>query len=186
METPRTKRFCRSEAELEDARLGLKLLLCPHCGRVGFLISHGFAWGYAEAGPERVIRGRRFFCSNRYRRRGCGRTFSVLLADRLYGFVVGTRTLWQYLWAVFGGLSRKAAWAHVGAAFSLESGYRLWQRLSQAQTHIRARLCRHGPPPACSATHPLAQLVAHLRGVFPAADCPFAHFQSHFQTPLLP
>jgi hypothetical protein len=186
MRDPHYKRFCRSEAELEDARLGLKLLLCPHCRRVGFLIGHGFAWGYAEAGSERVVRGRRFFCSNRHRRRGCGRTFSLLLAHRLSGFVVGTRTLWQYLRAVLGGRSRKAAWERVGAAFWRASGVRLWRKLSQAQAHIRARLCRHGPPPAFSATEPLAQLAAHLQGAFPAAVCPFAHFQSHFQTPLLP
>jgi hypothetical protein len=184
MRYPKGKRYCSTEAELHQYMLGLKLMPCPHCGRVGYIIGHGFLGGYSETGQEQVVRGRRFFCSNRHRRLGCGRTFSVLLADVLMGFMVRAHTLWNYLQGVLDGLSRKAAWERTAGAFSLESGYRLWRKLQGAQAHIRALLHRRRPPPDSSAEEPLAQLSAHLLCVFPS-DCPFSSFQIHFQTPLL-
>jgi len=186
MRYPKGKIYCSNEAALQQYRLEIKLEQCPQCGQVGFLIGHGFLRGYSDVGQEYVLRGRRFFCSNRYRRRGCGGTFSVLLADVLLGFVVRAQTLWLFFQAVLkGGLSRKAAWERVKGDLSLESGYRLWRKLLEAQFHIRTMLNRERPPPACSDEAPLAQLLAHLRLVFPATDCPFSSFQHYFQTPLL-
>ena len=60
----------------------------------------GFLRGYAERGSEQVLRGRRFFCSNRALRWGCGRTFSVALMNVLTGFVVRTLTLFRFAQAV--------------------------------------------------------------------------------------
>ena len=74
------KRFAADEAELGALGLQLKQWRCPHCGREGALIGHGWLRGYAEHGGEGVIRGRRVFCSNRFRRGGCGH---VLGADRI-------------------------------------------------------------------------------------------------------
>ncbi len=185
MRYPKGKRYFSNESELDQYRRGMKFVHCPHCGRVGFLIGHGFLVGYAEAGQEMVVRGRRFFCSNRYRRKGCGRTFSVVIADVLVGFMVRACTLFSFLQRVADGLSRKAAWERAAASFSLESGYRLWRRLSEAQTHIKAVLCRQRPPPYSPANEPLVQVLDHLLCVFPLSDCPFADFQSRFQTPLL-
>jgi hypothetical protein len=110
----------------------------------------------------------------------------VLLADVLLGFMVRTRTLWNYLQRVSNGMSRKAAWERAQSAFSLESGYRLWQRLSKAQSRISSFLCRERPPPYSSVPDPLFhQMPAHLRIVFPSDACPFSSFQNRFQTPLL-
>jgi len=185
MRYPKGKRYFSNESALDQYRREVKFVPCPHCGRMGFLIGHGFLFGYAEAGQEIVVRGRRFFCSNRYRRRGCGLTFSVLLADVLVGFVVRTYTLFAFLQGVADGLSRKAAWGRVAGSFSLESGYRLWRRLSEAQTHIKAVLCRQRPPPYSTAAEPLVQVRDHLRYFFPTSDCLFTSFQRRFQTPLL-
>lgn len=185
MRYPKGKRYFSNECALNQYRRGLKLVPCPHCGRVGYLIGHGFLVGYSEAGQELVVRGRRIFCSNRYRRRGCGGTFSVMLADVLVGFMVRAGTLLAFLREVAGGLSRKAAWQRVAGSFSLESGYRLWRRLSAAQGHIKALLCRQRPPPDSTSCEPLVQLLAHLRCVFPSSECPFSSFQRCFQAPLL-
>ncbi len=185
MRSPRLKRFCRSEAELEQARLTLKLVACPHCKCVGFLIGHGLMWGYADKGNDRVVRGRRVFCSNRYRRRGCGRTFALCLAEVLCGFMVRARTLWDYFLGVSQGQSRKAAWESAGAAFSLTSGYRLWRAFEQAQAKIRALLCRQCPPPPSSTAQPLTQLIEHMQCAFPSTDCPLELFHCRFQTSLI-
>lgn len=176
----------RDGAELERWRLGAKLEACPHCGRVGTLNAHGWLRGYSELGSERVVRGRRFFCSNRHRRPGCGRTLSVLLCGVLGGFVIGAETLSRFAAAVLSGASRKAAWERLGDGLSVQSGYRLWRRLSQAQPHIRTALLGLCPPPACAEREPLAQLMAHLRRALPSAECVLSAFQLHLQKPLLP
>lgn len=159
-------RFADSDVALGAVLEGIKLIACPHCRRTGALIGHGFLRGYAERGSEIVVRGRRFFCSNRGRQRGCGRTFSVKLSTVVAGFLVRTLTLWVFLQLVLSGLSRRTAWLRAaGGALSLSSGYRLWQRLCEAQSALRARLCREATAPPSTAREPLAQLWAHLRVV---------------------
>ena len=185
MRHPKGNKYCSNESELLQYQRELKFVSCPHCGQVGFLICHGFLCGYAETGQEIAVRGRRIFCSNRYRRRGCGRTFSVLLADVLRGFVVRAGTLWRFVLGVIGGLSRKASWERVQTDFSLESGYRLWRRIQGAQSRIRELLCRERPPPQSFSDEPLFQLVTHLQCVFASDQCPFAGFQTRFQTAVL-
>lgn len=128
------------------------------------------------------MRGRRFFCSSRFRRAGCGRTFSVLLMTVIAGFSVRAHTLFRFVEAALGGLSRSAAWQVVAAgALSLSSGYRLWRRVREAQSALRARLCRQRAPPACLHPEPLAALLAHFRSAFPDAVCPFSSLQAYSQ-----
>ncbi len=178
MRTSKGKKYCSNELKLNQYRRELKFVFCPHCHQVGFLIGHGFLVGYAERGEELVIRGRRFFCSDRFRRQGCGRTFSVLISDVLLGFVVRASTLFAFLNGVAMGLSRRASWLKVsGGKFSIQSGYRLWSRLLKAQVHIRTMLNRERPPPDCEASDPLMQMLGHLRRFFPSAQCPFRSFQ---------
>ncbi len=167
----------------------IKQEACPHCQATGYLIGHGFLKGYRDKNNQTEIRGRRFFCSNRHRRNGCGRTFSVLLTDLLGRFMVPAATLWAFLKGVRGGLSRKAAWECLKSSFSLESAYRLWNRFRQAQSHIRTRLLHHhGDPPSASTntTEPLFELIDHLIAAFPQSSCPVAAFQERLQSPLLP
>lgn len=142
--------------------LGLKLAACPHCHRTGALIGHGFLRGYAERGSDVEVRGRRFFCSDRGRRTGCGRTTSTKLRTVLSGYVVRTLTLWCFVQAVLDGFTRRAAWLREACGVpSLSSVYRLWRRLCEAQTSLRTRLCREARPPPSTACEPLAQLFAH-------------------------
>ena len=99
--------FVGDEPALVDVLLGLKLTCCPHCRRTAALIGHGLLRGYSEQDSKEVVRGRRVFCSNRGRRPGCGRTFSVLLSTVLYGFVVRTFTLFRFANSVLKGLTRR-------------------------------------------------------------------------------
>jgi hypothetical protein len=141
--------------------------------------------GYAEAGSERVVRGRRLLCSNRRRRTGCGRTWSVRIASVIAGFCVRTAALSHLLSAVVRGASLKAAWTTRPPGLSMRSGYRLWRRLRAAQSHLRTVLCSACPPPPCSDARPLAQLLMHLQHALGTASCVFASFQLTFQRHLL-
>jgi hypothetical protein len=148
------------------------------------VVGHGLLVGYAEHGNEHVVRGRRLLCSRRFRRSGCGRTFSVRLASVLAGFVVRSRTLSRLLESVVGGLCRKAAWEQAASGLTLRSGYRLWARLLAVQSHVRTLLCGMRPPPASSDVRPVAQMLAHLRQVIGHASCVLAGFQLAFQRSL--
>lgn len=179
----------RDEHALDAVLHGSKLAACPHCRQTGALIGHGVLREYAERSSERVVRGRRLFCSNRGRRPGCGRTFSVMLSTVVPGFVVRTLTLWCFAKAVLSGLTRRSAWlCEAGASLALSSGYRLWRRLCASQTALRSRLWREAPAPPSTAREPLAQLVAHLAVVVGAgvgdADL-FEGFQDRLDLPLL-
>ena len=182
----RAPRFARDASALADGLLGMKLVACPHCRRTGALIGHGFLRGYAERSSEQVVRGRRFFCSNRALRWGCGRTFSVALMTVLTGFVVRTLTLCCFAQAVLGGLTRRAAWLReAGGAFSLSSSYRLWRRLQGAQSALRSQLSREALAPLCVAREPLAQLLAHFGAVLGNEEPDlFAAFQARAQCAL--
>ena len=179
------RKYCSTEGELQQYLLALKNVQCPHCGCVGFLVCHGFLKGYSADGQNRVIRGRRFFCNNRYRRRGCGRTFSVLLSEFIRTFVVTTHILWQLVTAVEKGQTVALAWTSVAPGFSRESGHRLWRILTDCQSRLKTLLLRERPPPDCNTAEPMLQMAAHFKTVFPLSSCPFSQFQSVFQESIL-
>lgn len=181
-------RFVRDEGELCEQRFAAKLRGCPHCRRLGTVNAHGFLRGYSETGRFGIVRGRRFYCSNRGRRPGCGRTFSVLLRAFVAGFVVTAVTLSAFVLAVLGGLAIACAWCRIaGARFSRSTGYRLWRRVVHAQTHLRSQLFRRGPPDPSTDARPLAQLVTHMQQWLPDAQASlFAGFQHEFQSGLFP
>jgi hypothetical protein len=86
-----TARFVRDQQALDDLLAGAKRAPCPRCRRTGMLVGHGVLTGYAERGSEREVRGRRFLCSSRFHRSGCGRTFSVLISTVVARFTAARR-----------------------------------------------------------------------------------------------
>ena len=166
-------RYVPDEAAL--ARLGDEAgqWLCPHCARSGTLNAHGSLRGGAENLPGKdAVRGRRFFCSNRGRRPGCGRTCSVLLAQMLRGASVRTGSLWRFCRARLSGLGVLAAWEKERTGFSLESAYRWWRRWQQAEPALRSLFWRGREPPG--------SLADALTRAYGEAD-PFAGFQTREQ-----
>jgi transposase-like protein len=174
-------RFVRDRYALDELLTEAKQLACPNCHHTGEIVGHGLLIGNAERGNEREVRGRRLLCSARFRRPGCGRTFSVLLATVVEHFSVRTPTLSTLLELVVGGATRKVAWErlHAGcrAGLALRTCYRLWARLVAAQSHLRTALCRLGPPPATADARAIAQVLAHLRTVISGPGCLLAGFQ---------
>jgi len=125
------------------------------------------------------------FCSNRGQRGGCGRTFSLMLADVLPRHTFTAARVWAWLVELLAGLSVKAATEKLRLSFALESAYRLRRQLRHQLAHWRAQLCRERPPPASAWADPLLQTVEHLQSVFAGKVCPPAAFQLHFQRPFL-
>ncbi len=165
---------------------GLKGRACPWCYRIGFLIFNGVLTGYCGGGPsDRHVRGQRIFCSNRWRKQGCGRTFSVLFSFLMKRCLIPPTVVSAFISMVCPGMSRRCAWQSLPHRFSLESGYRMWNRWLAAQWHLRSWLFQKGPPPERGDCGP-AQTWAHLRDVFSDDRCPISSFQVHFQQPFFP
>lgn len=176
-------RFFRSAEEWRALAERLKQTPCPHCQVVGTLIRHGFLYGFDESSPQRrTLRARRIFCSNRNARRGCGRTFSVWLADRIRRLSLTTSALWRFLQRAATG-PLVAAIRVADCQLSDRSLQRLWKRFALAQCKLRAALLERCPPPDLPAEHrPAAQVLAHLQAAFPNALCPIAAFQHTLRT----
>lgn len=185
MRHPKGQNYSSTLEELHQYSLSLKWKMCPSCSKVGFLIGHGFLRGYSAKGPDLIVRGRRFFCSNRFRKSGCGRTFSVLSGEMIRGFVVTAQILWELLQRMGAGMSANSAWKLVAPDLSVESGHRLIRRLRQSQSRMKSYLCQIRPPPDIETNDPLLQLAAHFQNCFPLSPCPLSQFQVHFQESLL-
>jgi len=173
--------FYRTLDEWNAIAERLKQTPCPHCKSVGMLIQHGHLYGFDDSSPQRkTLRARRIFCSNRNRRRGCGRTFSVWIADKIRRLSLTTRILWTFLQRAVAG-SIVAAIRATGSLRSDRTWQRIWKRFDRAQSAIRTALSGRGPPPELpieSTRRPAtAQVLAHLQAAFPNADCPIAAFQ---------
>ena len=168
------------------AAFSLKQLPCPHCEQGETLNRHSILYGNdpSDCAKERV-RGQRVFCSNRGQRGGCGKTFSVYLADTLPRHTLTATLLWQWLIHKLAGLSAKAAAEKASLPFALETVYHLGRRLKLGLDRLRTLLCRKQAPPSSVQTDPLLQSVEHLQSAFPCHECPPAAFQLDFQLPFL-
>jgi hypothetical protein len=163
-------RFARDPAELERLARQAKGWACPHCRRHGALNRHGALRGLAEGAQGKdALRGGRFFCSNRGRRRGCGRTFGVLLASLIARATVRSRELWRFYLAKLGGASVLAAWESLHSGFSVEAAYAWWRRWRRGQFAVRLVLAQGRDPPK-------GEIAQALAGRFGAED-PIGAFQ---------
>jgi hypothetical protein len=178
--------FCRDDDEWAAFAERLKLMPCPHCQAVGALVRHGFLYGFDETSPHRkTLRARRVFCSNRHRRPGCGRTFSVWLADKIRRLSLTTRGLLRFLRRVVAdGIASAIRASSIRAAdrhLSQRTWQRVWRRFDHGQSAIRTALSGRAPPPEMpplSSRRPeAAHVLAHLQAAFPNVDCPIAAFQ---------
>jgi hypothetical protein len=175
--------FYRSTDEWSALAQRLKHTPCPHCNAFGYLIQHGFLYGFDETSPQRkTVRARRIFCSNRQARRGCGRTFSVWIADKIRRLSLTTHALWRFLQRVVAaGIAQasRAANCHLND----RTWQRIWKRFDLSQSKIRTALSARCLPPELTAqSSPAAQVLAHLLAAFPDAPCPIAAFQHTMRT----
>ena len=119
------QRFLGSLQELVDYLLLLKEFCCPFCGAAETLNAHSKLYGNDPdgRGDGRIQRGQRVWCSNRGQRGGCGRSFSLFLAEVLPRHTVNAAWLWKLLQRLLSGGSVKGG--RRGAGSALGAGERL-------------------------------------------------------------
>ena len=168
----------------------LKQKPCPLCGCAESLNRHSKLYGNDPATRNgQSVRGQRVFCSNRGQRGGCGKTFSIFLAEVLPRHTVRAPLLWQLLGKLLAGLTVRSSVQALRLPFALETLYHLLERLRGRLSEVRSLLCREHQVPASCQSEPLLQTVEHLQGVFPNPEsvrgCALSAFQLRFQRPLM-
>lgn len=177
--------ICSSRPEVEALHARLKTTPCPHCKKVGSLIRHGFLRGYdQEHQLHKTMRATRIFCSNRNRSTGCGRTFSVWMADKIRRLFLGADSLWAFLTQAAAGNNKLAAFRKLDSGLSDSAPYRIWKRFVQAQATIRTALTGLCPAPRTESETPAQLTLAHLQEAFQEARglSPIAAFQARLQS----
>jgi hypothetical protein len=178
--------YYESDDEFEQIHHRLKQYPCPFCRLIGCLILHGFLSGYNDTKFAcKIKRGHRVYCSNRNRRKGCGRTCSILLSCFIKHFYFTARTIWRYLLAIVSGICKMKAMKDTDTSFSQSAPYGLWCRLRANVSHIRTCLSRIAPPPNTDSSNPEIQTIKHLQSVFGSSENPISAFQLAFQTSFL-
>lgn len=84
------KQFTRSLDYYQDK------LECAHCLKQDQFVSHGIVYKQRSMLLSEPV-GKRIFCSNRYGRSGCGRTFQLYVASELPSFQYGTAHLFVFI-----------------------------------------------------------------------------------------
>lgn len=152
----------------------------------GCLNQHGKRKRYDEQTGKETVCAARVFCNNRGNMGGCGRTYPVVLIERMCRYIVSCHTLWTFLLLLLEGRSIKDSWEGSTSAFCLDTGYKIRRSFIRNQSHIRTLLNKLGTPEKLNAiTDPVLQTVQHLKTAFRASCSPIASFQLRFQRPFL-
>ena len=114
---------------------------CPHCGKSGQLVSHGYAYKRVSNG-QREIAGKRILCSPHHGKRGCGRTHQWYLADVVPGQQYRLTVFIGFINALLGGNTVDQAYLAARAYPAQESrhAWRWLQRFLKQLSRWRARL----------------------------------------------
>ena len=179
-------RFCSTQEEFDLVFANLKVSACPHCKCVGTLIRHGVLRGNGQGTERKSVRAYRIFCSNRSRAKGCGRTFSIWLADKVKRLRLNANDLWTFLKQAVTCGNKMQAFRSLNWELSDSAPYRIWKRFVEAQAAIRTALHPMCKPPDVISNQPAATTLAHLEAAFTRHPCgPIAAFQATLQTSFL-
>ncbi len=164
-------RICSSKKDADDLLAKLKSTSCPHCKITGALIKHGFLRGYDEQHQlGKTVRAARVFCSNRVtgygRAGGCGRTFSVWIADKIKHLFLSADSLWNYLSSAVSSGNKLDAFRKLNSGLSDSAAYHIWRRFLNAQAAIRTALSGMCEPPQIVSDCPAQLTLAHLAQAF--------------------
>jgi hypothetical protein len=177
--------ICSSQQECDVLFSKLKLTPCPHCKTVGNLVKHGFLRGYdAQHLNDKTVRASRVFCSNRRANDcGCGRTFSVWIADKIKNLSLSSQQLWTFLTGTLSSGNKLDAFRKLDCKLGLLATYRIWRRFTNAQAAIRTTLMGLCEPPRITSECPAQLTLAHLQKAFKEHPLsPIAAYQATLKT----
>jgi len=175
-------KYVSSIEEYDKFAETLDFVPCPHCHVTGCLNKHGKRKRYDERTGKDTVCAARVFCNGRGNMNGCGRTYPVVLIERMSQYIVACQTVWSFLLLLLAGRNIKDAWEETTSAFCLDTGYKLRTSFIRSQSHIRTLLSKLGPPEKLDGiTDPILQTIQRLKNAFRSSSCPVSGFQLRFQ-----
>jgi hypothetical protein len=163
-------KFVDSNKRLTEIADSIRMRFCIHCQKHGSLVKHGFVWGpdyeQKKANISR-IKARRFYCSNRGLRNGCGRTITVHLCNSIPHHRTLACTLWQWLLSVLTEENVHQAWHHFRLKFSLSTGYRLWHKAHNHLSYWRNQLAQVSEWSDIKGKTNFSFVINHFKASFP-------------------
>jgi hypothetical protein len=158
------KRFYSDFESINAVTLSLDFhqneLECTHCLKNDQFVSHGIIYKQRSIDfAERV--GKRIFCSNRYGRKGCGRTFQLYVASEVPSFRYGAAHLFIFITALIA--KHKIEEAYLQATGQSESRNawhwlkKLMLKLSEYRSFLKARNDNYFAP-----LHSMPNRLKHL------------------------
>lgn len=117
-------------------------LECDHCLKNDQLVSHGNIYKQRSMNNAEKV-GKRLFCSNRYGRTGCGRTFQLYVATEIPSFRYGAASLFVFITALLAHLKISEAYEQATGQTEPRNAWRwlhkLMFRLSELRSFLRVR-----------------------------------------------
>lgn len=164
------KLYLKNKNEFEKYKNIIKTFSCPFCRALETLVLYG---PYKD-------KGHRCLCSNRFNKKGCGKTFSFLWGNVIKNHIVKTNDLWKFLIKLLLHKNITKSLLLSRIHFSRRAVNHWLKKLKLCQSTIRYNLIRITSPPSISVTSPLLQTIYHLKNCFPEC-CAIESYQTHFQ-----
>ena len=122
-------------------------LECTHCLKRDQFVSHGIIYKQRSIDVKEKV-GKRIFCSNRYGRTGCGRTFQLYLTDVIPKIRYSATQLFIFITSLLAGMMLAEAYYKATAQTDSRNGWRwlgrLMLKLGEYRTFIRSEERRVG------------------------------------------
>jgi len=163
-------------------------LECEHCLKNGQLVSHGFIYKQRSQLVSEPI-GKRLFCSNRYGRTGCGRTFQLYVTSEFPSFHYGAAALLIFISSLLAHFTVDEAYQKATGQLDPRNAWRwinkLLCRLCEYRSFLKTRAQSASNPFATSVRRFQILLPTLVRIVACARECACAHYQFVSQKPFI-
>ncbi|VAW69377.1 hypothetical protein MNBD_GAMMA10-1251 [hydrothermal vent metagenome] len=125
-------------------------LECVHCLKNDQFVSHGIIYKQRSGSLAEKV-GKRIFCSNRYGRNGCGRTFQLYVANEIPSFRYGAAHLFIFIAALIANQTVSEAYIKATGQTEYRNAWRwlsrLMLKLSEYRSFLKVRCDADFTPP---------------------------------------
>lgn len=160
------------------------VLHCLHCSKNDQFSSHGFVYKQRSQTVKGKV-GKRIFCSNRYGRSGCGRTFRLYVAKEFPCLQYGAAHLFVFLLALISHATVQHAYEKATGTEEPRNAWRWINKLQRKLIEYRCFLKRRTEELGIqfsSRVRRLQILLPTVKQLFSLLDdCPCAHYQMRHQ-----
>lgn len=162
-------------------------LECTHCMKNGQFVSHGIIYKQRSSSLSEKV-GKRLFCSNRYGRSGCGRTFQLYIASEIPTCRYGATHLFVFITALMTNVKIDESYHQATGQTEPRNAWRWLERLMFKLSHYRTFLKyrKHDHSKIfTSSSHYLQHLLPTLSRMFTLTNNGCFTYQTHQQQSFL-